>query len=632
MVRDRIRHRRLRHRRFQSTYLPRSSPFGRFRVVLISPLLVAALSLTITRQQGNAESFQPSTLIAAARSPAWVPTLAQASIPVSITRQGGQVSVNGRTLSIPWSQRQQTLGIADVGLVDATGVELLDTNDFTQQPIEWFSDQRTTPIHLATWLTQQYRYLDITSLAQQFGWQVQVQGQTLQIATPTAQVTAVRQGAQSWGDRIVVDLNQTAPWQVNEQSGETTVILDAQIDPTVLRNFSAKAGKYIQSWTVSANGNRTQFRFTYDKSLRPRVWSLNNPNRLLIDLRSGYMVERDILWAPGVRWQQHWVSIDSGQFPVIGLEVDPHQPGVSLKPILGSTNGNVGTAPLFSTAQRTQVVAAINAGFFNRNNQLPLGAIRSNNRWISGPILNRGAIGWNDTGDVTVGHLALQETLLTATGQRLVMQSTNSGFVGAGVARYTPDWGRDYTNITDSEALITVQNNRIIDRKQSAKAGQTKVAIPADGYLLVARADQSVLADLAPGSEVQIETAIQPEKFNQYAQVLGAGPLLIQDQKIVLNPQSERFSTNFIQESAPRSVIATTPQGTLLLMTVNNRIGGSGPTLAEVAKIVQRLGVINALNLDGGSSTTLYLGGKLLNRSASTAARVHNGIGVYIQP
>lgn len=598
----------------------------------MSPLLVAALSLTITRQQGNAEAVQPLSLTPAAHSPAWVPTLAQASIPVSITRQGSQVSINGRTLAIPWSQRQQSLGITDVGLADATGINLLDNNDVTHQPIEWFSEQQATPLNLATWLTQQYRYLDISTLAQQFGWQVQVQGQTLQIATPAAQVTAVRQGVQDWGDRIVVDLDQATPWQVNEQNGETTVILDARIDPAVLRGISARAGKQIQSWSVAVNGNRTQFRFTYNKSVRPRVWSLNSPNRLLIDLRPDYLVERDILWAPGVRWQQHWVSIESGRFPVIGLEIDPRQPGVSLKPILGSPNGNVGTAPLSSTAQRAQVVAAINAGFFNRNNQLPLGAIRSNNRWISGPILNRGAIGWNDTGEITVGHLALQETLLTANGQRLTMQSTNSGYVGAGVARYSSDWGRDYTNIIDSETLITVRNNQIVDRKQSAKAGQTKVSIPADGYLLVVRANQSVLDALMPGSAVQLETAIQPETFDQYAQVLGAGPLLLQDQRIVLNAQSERFSTNFIQESAPRSVIATTPQGKLLMMTVNNRVGGSGPTLAEVAKIMQRLGAVNALNLDGGSSTTLYLGGKLLNRSASTAARVHNGIGVYIQP
>jgi exopolysaccharide biosynthesis protein len=54
--------------------------------------------------------------------------------------------------------------------------------------------------------------------------------------------------------------------------------------------------------------------------------------------------------------------------------------------------------------------------------------------------------------------------------------------------------------------------------------------------------------------------------------------------------------------------------------------------LAEAAQVVQQLGVVNALNMDGGSSATLYLGGQVLNRAVSTTAPVHNGIGVFIQP
>jgi len=43
------------------------------------------------------------------------------------------------------------------------------------------------------------------------------------------------------------------------------------------------------------------------------------------------------------------------------------------------------------------------------------------------------------------------------------------------------------------------------------------------------------------------------------------------------------------------------------------------------------MGCIHALNLDGGSSTSLYLGGQLLDRSPNTAARVHNGIGIFLE-
>jgi hypothetical protein len=597
--------------------------------VLISPLLVAALSLAFNKQQGIAEPSQ-RFLAPAAQSPAWVPTLAQASIPVQITRHGNQVVINGRRTSMPWSQRQQSLGIADAALIDELGLELLDTNSVIQQPVEWFSDRDNNPLNLATWLTKQYRYLDISALQQQFGWQIGIEGNTLKINTPEAKVTNVRQGPQTWGDRIVIDLDRATPWQVTENQGETVVTLNAQIDPALVRQFKGKAGKQIKSLRLETSGSQTLLRFSYPSGLRPRVWTLPNPNRLLIDVRPDGLVTRNILWAPGVRWWQQWVTTNAGQFPVVGLEIDPRQPGVSLRPIL-SSNSNSGTAPLFNTAQRTQGIAAINGGFFNRNNQLPLGAIRSDNRWLSGPILNRGALAWNDSGEITFGHLNLQETLTSSTGKRWTLQGTNSAYVGAGVARYTPDWGRSYRSIIDQETLLTVQNGQIVSRKQASKAG-TNLAIPSDGYLLVVRADQDAVAALSVGTSLTVESLLRPDDFDRFQQVMGAGPLLLQNSRVILNAQSEKFSNSFIQERAPRSIIATTSQGTLLMLTVHQRLGGAGPTLAEAAQLVQQLGVVNALNLDGGSSTTLYLGGQLLNRPPSTAAAVNNGIGVFIEP
>ena len=65
---------------------------------------------------------------------------------------------------------------------------------------------------------------------------------------------------------------------------------------------------------------------------------------------------------------------------------------------------------------------------------------------------------------------------------------------------------------------------------------------------------------------------------------------------------------------------------------VHTRVGGSGASLDEMAQIMQSLGATDALNLDGGSSTGLVLGGQLIDRSPVTAARVHNGIGVFVNP
>ena len=106
--------------------------------------------------------------------------------------------------------------------------------------------------------------------------------------------------------------------------------------------------------------------------------------------------------------------------------------------------------------------------------------------------------------------------------------------------------------------------------------------------------------------------------------------MLIRDRTIVLDPQLEGFSTNFIQGAAPRTAVGKTADGTWIIATMHDRVGGRGPTLAETAQIMQQLGAVDALNLDGGSSSSFYLGGQLLNRSPRTAARVNNGIGLFV--
>jgi Phosphodiester glycosidase len=172
----------------------------------------------------------------------------------------------------------------------------------------------------------------------------------------------------------------------------------------------------------------------------------------------------------------------------------------------------------------------------------------------------------------------------------------------------------------------------VVKQQQGGKAGKVSTPIPEDGYLIVIRSDRDAAAAFGVGTAVQTETGTQPADFGQYTQIVGAGPLLVQNRQIVLNGESEQFATAFVQQAAARSVIGSTAEGTLLLVAVHNRLNGAGPTLREAAQIMLQLGAVNALNLDGGSSTTLYLGGQLLDRIPSTAARVNNGIGVFIRP
>ena len=376
--------------------------------------------------------------------------------------------------------------------------------------------------------------------------------------------------------------------------------------------------------TPGANGLRLQASASQPAHLVTQA----NPNQIILDLRADGLQPHSIAWAPGVRWQQRYIAVAGQSFPVYWLQIDPAQ--ASLRPIWTDPTTAVGTAPLTTMAQRWQATAAINAGFFNRNNQYPLGAVRSNNHWISGPILSRGVVGWNEQGQVRMERLVLRQTLTTVTGQTFPIQALNSGYVQAGIGLYTPEWGRLYQPVLEGETVVTVVNGVVTAQQAASAIAPGGVPIPADGYVLALRAYATAAQALPPGQSITLSSELLPPSLEPFPNVVGGGPLLLRDRTLVLDAALEQFSTAFATQAAPRSAIGLTSTGEILLVAVHNSPRGPGPTLDQLAQIMLQLGSTDALNLDGGSSASLYLGGRLINRSPATAARVNNGIGLFL--
>jgi exopolysaccharide biosynthesis protein len=497
-----------------------------------------------------------------------------------------------------------------------------------------------------------YRYLDVTEILQQAGARWQSVGDRLEINLPQTQLNTIRLGNQSWGKRIVVELDRPTFWQVSQAKQEGVVIVQGIPTPQLRSQFEASPSsapsvkpemsddlgggsgfsENTKLFRLESTGQITKIRVNLPPSHGLRVFSLPNPYRLVIDVRPDAAVERKIQWAPGVIWRQKWVTLGSrGSFMVNLLEIDPKSSQISLKPITPAPNTLTGIAPLMTIARNNQAIAAINGGFFNRNRKQPLGAIRADNQWLSGPILNRGVIAWNRQGEVKMGRLTLLETVIIG-GNRFPVTHLNSAYVKKGIARYTSQWGANYIPLTDNEIIILVSNNQIIRQFNAGKAGKQAYPIPQNGYLLTVRANAYPVSNFGNGQEIRLESRTIDQDFANYPYIMGAGPLLLQNGRIVLNAQQEKFSKGFETQKASRSAIATTSQGKILLVAVHNRRGGRGATLGEFALILQQLGALQGLNLDGGSSTSLYLGGYLIDRSPVTAARVHNGIGIFWNP
>jgi exopolysaccharide biosynthesis protein len=108
--------------------------------------------------------------------------------------------------------------------------------------------------------------------------------------------------------------------------------------------------------------------------------------------------------------------------------------------------------------------------------------------------------------------------------------------------------------------------------------------------------------------------------------VLGGGPLLLLDGRPVLNGGAEGFGAAFLRQGAPRTVIGG--DGRCLWLITLEGVDDEGPTLEETAQALQQIGLRDALNLDGGSSTGLVMGGNHAVKGRGVAGLVHNGLGL----
>lgn len=102
----------------------------------------------------------------------------------------------------------------------------------------------------------------------------------------------------------------------------------------------------------------------------------------------------------------------------------------------------------------------------------------------------------------------------------------------------------------------------------------------------------------------QIEATYKKNKGT----VLASGPMMLDDGAL---SDWSHCDESFIQTRHPRSAIYIKKDGTVVLITVDGRSEGNaaGVSIPELAYLVRVLGAEDALNLDGGGSTTLWLQG-----------------------
>ena len=334
-----------------------------------------------------------------------------------------------------------------------------------------------------------------------------------------------------------------------------------------------------------------------------------------IDPRLQARLGREILWDRLIR------EVAGRRIRINAVRIDSANADLELRP-LSRGDGMEGLSSLVRLANREDALVAINGGFFNRVRRLPLGALRERGRWLSGPILNRGAVGWNPQGPLRFGRLRLEEAVVDANGNRWPLQELNSGYVQRGISRYTADWGASYRSLTAGESGVLVRDGVVRTRYGSEALGGG-IPLAGNDQLLVARA--GAVLPWGEGDRLSLDSR-PSDPLGLAWNVVGGGPLLLLEGRRVLNGRAEGFGSAFLSQGAPRTVIGS--DGRQLWLITLEGVDDEGPTLEEATLLLAQLGLRDALNLDGGSSTGLVMGGVHTVKGRGVVSAVHNGIGI----
>ncbi|MDD2485820.1 MAG: phosphodiester glycosidase family protein [bacterium] len=148
-----------------------------------------------------------------------------------------------------------------------------------------------------------------------------------------------------------------------------------------------------------------------------------------------------------------------------------------------------------------------------------------------------------------------------------------------------------------------------------------------EGYPLLKRSalyiDKSGVISLGLEPAMSASFSLDSQAGNLLWHCLGAGPRLVEKGRIRIAAREEAFKDDIAVGRAPRTGLGLAADGTLFLVAVDGRQPSLsiGMTLEELAVLLLKQGAYDALNLDGGGSSSLYLEGKLLNNPSDGRER-----------
>lgn len=348
---------------------------------------------------------------------------------------------------------------------------------------------------------------------------------------------------------------------------------------------------------------------------------------------SGLLVEEETTPAgPGMRLVRFDTLDARGFVRGQALDVDLGVPGVTAELLTAPSVAD--TEEVSSMVERQGAVAGVNGDFFDINRSgSALRAEVTGGELRKGPVDLSGAYAafGGDEGLGGLAQVALDGTVTTPDGPVELGGLNQSGLAAGAVGAFTPVWGT-YPRAAAVGTATQVREVVVADGRVTAVAdGSTDAPIPSDGFVLLGRdAGATALAGLEVGDAVGLTYAPRSSDGRTLDVAVGGNVVLVRDGELVAGLDDAAINL------APRTAVGFADGGRrMFLVTVDGRQRDSrGLTIRELGALLERMGADEALNLDGGGSTTMVARepgeepGIRNNPSDGFERQVPNGLGV----
>jgi len=323
---------------------------------------------------------------------------------------------------------------------------------------------------------------------------------------------------------------------------------------------------------------------------------------------------------------------DTGWHKIHVLEGDITDPYMRLEP-LTSTEG-IGTgSTLPNMMQNPDAVAAVNGDFFISGESFsPLGPLVRDGEMQSSPTyrMDELAVFSLSNRNIPIIDYWKWEIRLRAGGFEFPISAINKiSYDYTYPVIYTPHWGVAVPPAAFEDIVyIVVVKNEIKDIIQGP--GQ-EIAIPEQGMVIMTRGDMAseMMQTISLGSAIDLEIDSTPD-YDDMKLAVGGGSILVKNGTIYP-------FTHSVDGNHPRTALGFSKDGEkIIAVAVEGRVQASkGMSQTELAQLMIELGAYQAINFDGGGSTTMLArqpGDEELSLvstpSDGSLRRVSNGISI----